>query len=268
MTAKREDVPYYKQTAYGPNSRGAPTEDRNIGHPPGEGGEPSAFDQAQEKGWEDLTRKGEVGQQPMWSDMGAHLNQLGQRGGGPGRAPSDLWPREANFGLAQMYKRGEQPADIAAKLGNRYTEDQVVSQLEALGLVGSNRKLPSSAVGEWQPDAVKILQSDRINGMSAADVAKLIEEETGQVTTKNAVIGKLDRLRKSRARDELAEDLAKTKNVKAAGLPLSSDDEPSHHSALQPRNDIGQFDGPPKKVQPSSVVPVARKSWFNALGGN
>jgi hypothetical protein len=124
-----------------------------------------------------------------------------------------------------MYKRGEQPAEIAAKLGNRYTEDQVVSQLEALGIVGSNRKLPSSAVGEWQPDAMAILQSDRIKGMAAAQIAKMIEEETGQVTTKNAVIGKMYRLRQERQRAELAQDLEKGgATLKASGVPISKGD--------------------------------------------
>jgi hypothetical protein len=99
---------------------------------------------------------------------------------------------------------------LSDKFGKGYTEDQVASQLETLGLVGSSRKLPGSATGEWQPDAVAILQSDRISGMSAAHVAKLIREETGQVTTKNAVIGKLNRLRQERQRAELAEDLAKS----------------------------------------------------------
>ena len=193
---------------------------------------PSAFEQAQEKGWEDLAQKGEVGQQLMWSEMGAHLNKPGQRGG-PGKAPSDLWSREVNLKLAQMYRRGEWPADISAQLsakfGKRFTEDQVAGQLEALGLVGSRRKLPSSAVGEWQPDAVAILQSDRIHGMSAAQIAKLIEEETGQVTTKNAVIGKLNRLRHERQRAELAEDLAKVgMKLKSAGAPISKESQERH----------------------------------------
>jgi hypothetical protein len=218
---------------------------KSVGRDPME--EPSAFDQAQERGWEDLTRNGTADEMPAWTKRpGLDNPHPSQRGGGPGRAPSDLWPRETNLALAQMYRNGDHPADIAAKLGNRYTEDKVNSQLENLGLVGG-RKLPASAVGEWQPDAMAILQSNRIKGMSAADVAKLIEEETGQVTTKNAVIGKLDRLRKSRARDELTEDLAKTRDVKAAGLPISNDDEPPHHSALQPRNDMVSLTGLPKR---------------------
>lgn len=189
----------------------------------------SAFEQAQEKGWEDLAQRGEVGQQSMWSEMGAHLNKPGQRGGGPGKAPSELWSRKANLALAQMHRRGEWPSDIATKMsdqfGKRYTEDQVASQLEALGLVGGNRKLPVSVVGEWQPDAVAILQGDRVKGMSAAQIAKLIEMETGQVTTKNAVIGKMHRLRQERARAELVEDLAKSGiKLKAGGIPVSSGD--------------------------------------------
>ena len=54
---------------------------------------------------------------------------------------------------------------MSAQFGKRYTEDRIASQLEALGLVGSNRKLPSSAVGEWQPDAVGVLLSDRVKGI-------------------------------------------------------------------------------------------------------
>ncbi len=176
------------------------------------GDEPPAFQQAQEKGWEDLAQRGEVGQQPMWQDMGAHLNKPGQRGGGPGKAPSDLWSRESNLELARMHKSGAWPTDIAAQLserfGKKYSEDQVARQLESLGVVGGNRKLPPTTTGEWQPDALAILQSDRIKGMSAADVAKLIEQETGQVATKNSVIGKLNRLRQETQRTDLAEDLA------------------------------------------------------------
>jgi D-3-phosphoglycerate dehydrogenase / 2-oxoglutarate reductase len=92
-------------------------------------------------------------------------------------------------------------------------------------MVGSSRKLPGSAVGEWQPDAMAILQSDRIKGMSAAQVAKLIEEATGQVTTKNAVIGKLNRLRQERQRAQLQEDLAKSgTKLKASGVPAPNGD--------------------------------------------
>jgi hypothetical protein len=186
---------------------------------------PSAFEQVQDPLWNELAQRGEAHQQPMWTTRAGVAKQPEQRGGGPGPTPSNLWSRDVNLALAQMYKRGEQPADIAARLGNRYTEDQVVSQLEALGIVGSNRKLPSSAVGEWQPDAMAILQSDRIKGMSAAQVAKLIEEETGQVTTKNAVIGKMYRLRQERQRAELAEDLAKSGiKLRAVGVPASNSD--------------------------------------------
>ena len=112
--------------------KGGDAKSNSIGREPDD--VPPAFEQAQEKAWEDLAQRGEVGQQPMWSDMGAYLKRRPARRTRPPQ--SDLWSREANLGLAQMYKRGEQPADIAAKLGNRYTEDQVVSQLEALGLVG------------------------------------------------------------------------------------------------------------------------------------
>jgi hypothetical protein len=191
-------------------------------------GDPSAFEQAQEQSWQDLAQKGEIGQQPLWSDMGAQLNKPGQPGGGPGPAPSTLWSRDANLALAQMHGRSEWPTDIAAKMsdqfGKRYTEDQVASQLENLGLV-RGRKLPASAVGEWQPDAMAILQSDRVSGMSAAQVAKLIEEETGQVTTKNAVIGKLNRLRQETQRTELAEDLAKSGiKLRSVSVPLPKSD--------------------------------------------
>ena len=202
---------------------------RSSGRRSADPDEPSAFEQASEGHWNDLAKTGEVGQQSMWSDMGAHLNKPGQRGGGPGKAPSELWSREANLVLAQMHKRGEWPSDIATKMsdlfGRRYTEDRIASQLESLGLVGSNRKLPSSAVGEWQPDAVAILQSDRVQGMPAAQIAKLIEEETGQITTKNSVIGKLNRLRQERQRQDLAEDLAKRGiKLKAAGVPAHDGD--------------------------------------------
>ena len=71
-----------------------------------------------------------------------------------------------------------------------------------------------------------ILQSDRVNGMSAAQIANLIEQETGQVTTKNAVIGKLNRLRQDRQRAALAEDLAKSGiKLKAAGVPISTNND-------------------------------------------
>jgi hypothetical protein len=207
--------------------RGASSESKSIGRELNPD-EPSAFEQAQDKGWEDLAQKGEVGQQSMWNDMGAQLNKPGQPGGGPGPAPSILWSRDANLALAQMHGRGEWPTDIAAKMsdqfGKRYTEDQVASQLENLGLV-RERKLPASAVGEWQPDAMAILQSDRVSGMSAAQVAKLIEEETGQVTTKNAVIGKLNRLRQETQRTELAEDLAKSGiKLRSVSVPVPKSD--------------------------------------------
>jgi hypothetical protein len=212
------------------------------------GGDPSAFEQAQEQSWQDLAQKGEVGQQSMWSDMGAQLNRAGQRGGGPGPASSGLWSREANLDLAQMHRRGEWPADISDKLsdkfGKRFTEDQVAGQLEALGLVGSSRKLPGSALGEWQPGAMAIRQSDRVSGMSAAQVAKLIEEETGQLTTKNAVIGKLNRLRQEKQRAELAEDLANSGiKLKAAGIPVPNGDTAANHRRSWPMWDPIMFWG-------------------------
>ena len=77
-------------------------------------------------------------------------------------------------------------------------------------------------------------------------IARSIEAETGQITTKNAVIGKMNRLRQEKARADLAEDMAKSKDVRAAGAPLSDDDAP-HYSNRQPRNDGGRFVGPPKK---------------------
>jgi hypothetical protein len=40
-------------------------------------------------------------------------------------------------------------------------------------------------------------------------IADVIQQETGQVGTKNAVIGKMYRLRAAKARAELEEDLAK-----------------------------------------------------------
>jgi hypothetical protein len=207
----------------------------------------SPFEQAQEKGWEDLAQRGEVGQQSMWSEMGAHLNKPRQRGGGPGKPPSELWSREANLVLAQMHRRGEWPSEIAIKMsdrfGRRYTEDHIASQLEALGLVGSNRKLPSSAVGEWQPDAVAILRSNRVKGMSAAQVARLIEEETGQITTKNSVIGKLNRLRQERQRTELAEDLAKAgMKLKSAGAPVFNESGERRRNAMPPRGRMSLWD--------------------------
>ena len=166
------------------------------------------------KSWEDLAQRGEVGQQSMWSDMGAHLNKPDRRGGGPGRAPSDLWSREANLDLAQMHGRGEWPADISTRCptnsASTTRKTKSASQLEALGLVGSSRKLPGSAIGEWQPDAMAILQSDRVKWDVSRTSRQLIEQETGQVTTKNSVIGKLQRLRQERQRAELAEDLAKS----------------------------------------------------------
>jgi hypothetical protein len=224
LRQRREDLGIGTKPSIIPKKHGPA---RSSGRRSGDQDEPSAFEQAQEKGWEDLAQRGGVGQQSMWSEMGAHLNKPGQRGG-PGKAPSDLWSREVNLNLAQMYRRGEWPADISAQLsatfGKRFTEDQVAGQLEALGLVGGRRKLPSSAIGEWQPDAVAILQSDRIHGMSAAQIARLIEVETGQVTTKNAVIGKLNRLRHERQRAELAEDLAKVgMKLKSAGAPISNE---------------------------------------------
>jgi hypothetical protein len=208
---------------------------------------PSAFEQAQEKGWEDLAQKGVVGQQSMWSEMGAHLNKPGQRGGGPGKPPSELWSRETNLVLAQMHKRGEWPSEIAIKMsdrfGRRYTEEHIALQLEALGLVGSNRKLPSSAVGEWQPDAVAILRSNRVKGMSAAQIAKLIEEETGQITTKNSVIGKLNRLRQERQRTELAVDLAKAgMELKSSGAPIFNENGERRRKDMPPRGRMSLWD--------------------------
>jgi hypothetical protein len=47
--------------------------------------------------------------------------------------------------------------------------------------------------------------------MKAEDLANLIYRETGQVVSKNGVIGRLYRLRDEQAHQELAEDLAKLK---------------------------------------------------------
>jgi hypothetical protein len=56
------------------------------------------------------------------------------------------------------------------------------------------------------------LRSDRAAVLSAQQLADLIYRETGQVTTKGAVTGKLNRLREERMRQELAEDLAASRN--------------------------------------------------------
>lgn len=69
--------------------------------------------------------------------------------------------------------------------------------------------------------------------MTAQQLAELIYRETGQVTSKGAVIGKLDRLRAEKARQALAEDLAraKTTTLRAGGVPLTG------WEALMPEDD-------------------------------
>jgi hypothetical protein len=217
---------------------------RSIGRNPLDPEELSAFEQAQEGHWNDLAQRGEALQQPSYTERPS--SSTGQPRGGRGPASSDLWSREANLELAKLHKQSDWPADIAPKLSDRfgrtYSEDKVASQLEKLGLVESSRKLPRTSEGEWQPDALQLLQSERARGLSAAQLAHLIEQETGQVTTKGAVIGKLDRLRSEKARADLAEDLARPEWASEAPSHIKLPKDTYWDAKLnQPRHKEGTF---------------------------
>jgi hypothetical protein len=69
--------------------------------------------------------------------------------------------------------------------------------------------------------------------MTAQQLADLIYRETGQVTSKGAVIGKLNRLGAEKAHQELGEDLtrAKATTLRATSMPLTG------WNALMPEDD-------------------------------
>jgi hypothetical protein len=79
----------------------------------------------------------------------------------------------------------------------------------------------NKGVPSWQPDAIELLEKHG-GSMNAAELADLIYRS--QVATRNSVIGRLDRMRDMKARQVLAEDLAKLKRrgttLRATGLPL------------------------------------------------
>jgi hypothetical protein len=114
----------------------------------------------------------------------------------------DLWPREANLALAQMAARGMLARDIAGEISNQfgraYTGEQIAQQMQRLRI--GSRSTGGGTPESWQPDALELLKSGAASGMSPAELADAIQRETGQVVTRNAVIGKLDRLRDERAR--------------------------------------------------------------------
>jgi hypothetical protein len=146
-----------------------------------------------------------------------------------------MWPREANLMLAQLAEKGATTADMASQLsrafGQGYTPRQIGQQIDRLRL--GARDAPNAPGASWQPDAVALLTSPQAQGMTAQQLADLIYRETGQVTSKGAVLGKLDRLRAEKARQELAEDLARVKatTLRATGVPLTGWD------ALTPEDD-------------------------------
>jgi hypothetical protein len=113
-----------------------------------------------------------------------------------------------------------------------YTPRLVGDQIERLRL-NPSRQSQATTRESWQPDAVALLTSPQAQGMTAQQLTELIYRETGQVTSKGAVVGKLDRLRAEKARQELGEDLARAKatTLRALGVPLTGWD------ALMPEDD-------------------------------
>lgn len=120
-----------------------------------------------------------------------------------------LWPREANVVLARLYKEGAPPSQIVKALTRRFQQRYdakiIDAQIRRLQLTGSGPQYRH----RWQPEAVELLRELQNGNLSAAQIADRIQKETGQVVTRNSVIGMTHRLREERMRAELAEDLAK-----------------------------------------------------------
>jgi hypothetical protein len=112
--------------------------------------------------------------------------------------------------LAQAHARGGSAVTIAQQLNRQpgssaYTPRQVGDQIERLRL-NPTRQSQATVQESWQPDALALLTRPGAQGMTTQQLADLIYRETGQVTSKGAVIGKLNRLGAEKAHQELGED--------------------------------------------------------------
>jgi hypothetical protein len=138
---------------------------------------------------------------------------------------AELRPREANLALAQAHACGGSAVTIAQQLNRQrgssaYTPRLVGDQIDRLRL-NPTRQSQSTVKESWQPDALALLTSPQAQGMTAQQLADLIYRETGQVTTKGAVTGKLNRLHAEKMRQQLAEDLARARatTLRTTGVP-------------------------------------------------
>jgi hypothetical protein len=153
-----------------------------------------------------------------------------------------LWPREANVMLFHLYEQGMPISRMAGELGKafgqEYSAKAVGDQIERMrirprGPQGGD----TGGQGNWQPDALALLKDEMAAGTSsAAQIADLIQKETGQVVSRPAVLGKMTRVREEQMRASLVEDLAKLGKslpdrgkrgtvLRSSSLPISISDD-------------------------------------------
>lgn len=137
--------------------------------------------------------------------------EIGRRGRGPKpkrparpreTAPPGLASPEARGEIERMMKAGMLYRAMAERMsdlvGAPVSPRMIENVANRFGLAKRAQQQP--ARGAWPPDALALLTSPDIEGLSYKQIADLLTERTGNVYTRGAVAGKLQRLR-----DELDE---------------------------------------------------------------